>query len=113
MITIYHNPRCSKSREGLEIVEQSGKKYEVIHYLKDPLTYTQLETIIKQLDIAPIALVRKGEAVWKTQYKNTSLTDQQLIQAMADQPKLIERPIVINGSKAIIGRPPSNIKSIL
>ncbi len=113
MITIYHNPRCSKSREGLQILEASGKEYTIHKYFDDPLSYEELEHIISLLKIDPIALVRKGEAIWKEKYKQLSLSSREIIQAMIDHPKLIERPIVIHENQAIIGRPPINIKSIL
>ena len=113
MITIYHNQRCSKSREGLQILEDSGQEYQVQKYLDEPLSYEELKKIITLLAIKPIQLVRKGEAIWKENFKHRSLSAKDLIQAMVDHPKLIERPIVINGNKAIIGRPPSYIKSIL
>ena len=113
MITIYHNPRCSKSRQGLVIVEQSRQPYKVVLYLKDPLNFDEVETIIGQLAIAPLGLVRKGETIWKASFKGTTLTDKEIIQAMVDQPKLIERPIVVHGNRAVIGRPPENIERLL
>lgn len=113
MITIYHNPRCSKSRQGLAIVEQSGKEFEIIKYLDDPISEEKLSTIIKLLKIPPIDLVRKNEAIWKERYKGKKLTDAQIVQAVVETPKLLERPIVINGKKAVVGRPPEIIKSIL
>ncbi|MGS2726052.1 arsenate reductase (glutaredoxin) [Psychroserpens sp. BH13MA-6] len=113
MIKIYHNPRCRKSREGLEIIENSGKDFEVIKYLENPLSETELTSVMSLLDIAPIDLVRKNEAIWKSDYKGKQLSDSEIIKAMVTHPKLIERPIVINGKKAVIGRPPSQIKDIL
>ncbi|MBR9914946.1 MAG: arsenate reductase (glutaredoxin) [Algicola sp.] len=113
MIKIYHNPRCRKSREGLEIIENSGKDFEVVKYLENPLSETELTSVMSVLDIAPIDLVRKNEAIWKSDYKGKQLSDSEIIKAMVAHPKLIERPIVINGKKAIIGRPPSQIKDIL
>ena len=113
MITIYHNPRCAKSREGLQLLESSGNDFQIVKYLDTPFTFNELEELITLLGITPLALVRKGEAIWKTQFKGRELNDTEIIQAMVDYPKLIERPIVVNGKKAIIGRPPSDIKSIL
>ncbi|MCT4629304.1 arsenate reductase (glutaredoxin) [Winogradskyella sp.] len=113
MITIYHNPRCSKSREGLELLEKSGKTFEVVKYLEDNLTKEDLETIIIKLGIQPIDLVRKNEAIWKSDYKGKNLSDKQVIDAMITNPKLIERPIVVNGSKAVIGRPKESISKII
>jgi arsenate reductase len=113
MLKIYHNPRCRKSREGLAILEASGKDFEIVKYLDDPLSVDELTEIIKQLGIAPEKLVRKNEKIWKENYKGKELTDAEIIQAMVDNPKLIERPIVIHNEKAVIGRPPENISSIL
>lgn len=109
MIKIYHNPRCSKSRQGLEILTNSGKPYEIIKYLDNTLSSEDLKKIIDLLDIKPIDLVRKNEAIWKSDFKGKTLSDIQIIDAMVKNPKLIERPIVINGNKATIGRPPEQI----
>lgn len=113
MIKIYHNPRCRKSREGLEILENSGKKFEVIKYLEDIPTKEELRDIINCLDIKPINLVRKNEAIWKENFKSLSLSDEEIIDAMIAHPKLIERPIVVKNSKAVIGRPPTNIDVLI
>ncbi|MEL4308527.1 arsenate reductase (glutaredoxin) [Joostella sp. CR20] len=113
MIKIYHNPRCRKSREGLQIVEESGKEYEVVKYLDDVPSEKELREVINCLGIKPINLVRKNEAIWKDNFKNKILTDDEIIQAMLNHPKLIERPIVIKNNVAVIGRPPENIKAIL
>ena len=110
---IYHNPRCSKSRQGLAILEESGKDFEVVKYLDNPPTFQELTEIIGLLGITPIELVRKNEAIWKENYKGKELSYDQIINAMIENPKLIERPIVINNRKAVIGRPPETIKSIL
>lgn len=113
MIKIYHNNRCSKSRCGLELLEKSGKDFEVVKYLENAPTIKELKDIIKLLNIKPIALVRKNEAIWKEKFKNKDLSDSDIIAAMAEYPKLIERPIVINGNKAVIGRPTELISTIL
>lgn len=113
MIKIYHNPRCSKSREGLSILEESGKEFEIIDYMKTHISENELSNLVKKLNINPIDLVRKNEEIWKQDFKDKNLNDQQIIQAMAKNPKLIERPIVIKGSKAVIGRPPVLIKDLL
>lgn len=113
MIKIYHNPRCRKSREGLELLENSGKTFEVIKYLDDQLTVTDLKDIIDKLNIKPIELVRRNEAIWKSDYKDKTMSDDEIIEAMANHPKLIERPIVINGNNARIGRPADNILEII
>lgn len=113
MIKIYHNPRCSKSRQGLEIVENSSKEFEVVKYLDNTPSEEELKEIISLLDISPIQLVRKNEQIWKDNFKGKELSEIEIIKAMVDNPKLIERPIVINGNKAVIGRPPETIKEII
>ncbi|EMY81786.1 arsenate reductase (glutaredoxin) [Psychroflexus gondwanensis] len=113
MISIYHNPRCKKSREGLTILEDSGQDFETLKYLDDTPSPEDLKIIIKKMGIKPIELVRKQEQIWKEKFKSKDLSDSEIIEALHDFPKLIERPIVINGEKAIIGRPPEDIKGIL
>lgn len=113
MIQIYHNNRCRKSRAGLELLEKSGKDFEVVQYLEDIPSKQDLKKIIDKLGIEPIELVRKNEAIWKENFKGKDLTDDDIIQAMVDFPKLIERPLVINGEKAVIARPTENILKII
>jgi len=110
---IYHNPRCSKSRESLQILTDLKVNFKVIDYLKTPPSFNEIKEIISLLGIKPIDLVRKNEAIWKENFKNKELSDDDIIQAMANYPKLIERPIVINNNKAVVGRPPQIIKTIL
>ncbi len=113
MIKIYHNNRCRKSREGLEILENSGKEFQIIKYLEDTPSKVELKELIELLGIKPIDLIRKNEAIWKSDFKDKNLNDDEIVDAMIKNPKLIERPIVINGNKAIIGRPPSLILDII
>lgn len=113
MIKIYHNPRCRKSREGLAILESNNKKFEIINYINDLPSVKELKQIIELLGIKPIELVRKNEAIWKDKFKGENLSDDELIQVMVQNPKLIERPIVINGNEAVIGRPPEKILEII
>ncbi len=113
MLKIYHNARCSKSREGLEILKNSGKDFEIKEYLKDPLSENELEQLINKLDITPIQLVRKNEKIWKENYKDKDLSDRELITVMIKNPKLIERPIVEEEKKAVVGRPTSEIEKLL
>lgn|SRR5690554_2973825 len=113
MTTLYHNPRCSKSRETLEILNEKGEEVNVIHYLKTPPTTDELRNLISLLKIKPIELIRTQEAEWKENFKDKNLSDDELIEAMIAFPKLIERPIVVKNSKAIIGRPPQKIIDIL
>lgn len=112
MIKIYHNNRCSKSREGVAILENSGEKFEIIKYLEDVPAEEELKEIIRLLSIKPIDLVRKNEKVWKENFKGKTLSDNEVITAMIENPKLIERPIVINGDRAVVGRPPESINKI-
>ncbi|MFD0992130.1 arsenate reductase (glutaredoxin) [Tenacibaculum geojense] len=113
MIKIYHNPRCSKSRQGVAILEESNVEFETIKYLDQTLTKDELVEIISLLEIKPIELVRKNEKIWKESFKSKELTDDEIINAMIENPKLIERPIVVNNKKAVIGRPPENINRII
>lgn len=113
MIKIYHNPRCSKSRQGVELLEKSGNDFEIIKYLEEVPTESELTEIIKLLNISPINLVRKNEKIWKENFKGKELSDKEMIIAMVENPKLIERPIVINNNKAVIGRPLENISTII
>ena len=110
---IYHNNRCSKSRQGLSILEDSNQKFEVVNYLDNPPTKKELKEILNMLGFTPIQLVRKNESIWKENYKNKELSDDDIINAMHEHPKLIERPIIVKGNKAVIGRPPENINSLL
>ncbi len=110
---IYHNPRCTKSRQGLALLKESGSDFEVIEYLKNPLSQEDLKGILKKLNIPAIDLVRKNEAIWKEQFKNKNLSEEAIIEAMVSNPKLIERPIVEKGDSAVIGRPTEKINEIL
>lgn len=111
---IYHNPRCSKSRQTLSLLEENNVTPVVVEYLKTPPTTDELATIIAQLGITPRGLLRKGEAIYKELgLADTSISDEALIQAMCDNPKLIERPIVIKDGKAKIGRPPESVLDIV
>jgi arsenate reductase len=113
MITIYHNSRCSKSREGVCFLENTKKSFQIINYLENIPTKEELKELLQKLNISPIELVRKKETIWISNYKNKNLTDDEIIQAMIDNPKLIERPIIVNGNKAVIARPTERINEIL
>ncbi|KAA2217336.1 arsenate reductase (glutaredoxin) [Maribacter flavus] len=113
MIKIYHNPRCRKSREGLEILENSGKEFEVVKYLEDVPSKEELRQVLQCLGISAENLVRKNETIWKENYRNRLLTEEEILDAMIENPKLIERPIVIKNNTAVIGRPPENIKTLI
>ena len=109
---IYHNPRCSKSRDTLKILLSKTNEITVINYLKNPMTFDELKNIIEKLSIQPIELIRKNESIWKENYKSKKLNNNEIIQIMLDKPKLMERPIVTNNKKAVIGRPPENVLSL-
>jgi arsenate reductase len=114
-ITFYHNPRCSKSRETLKLVEDLGMKPEIIHYLDTPPTAQQLAVLLKKLGFSDARqLMRTKEECYKALgLDNSALSQEALIQAMAENPKLIERPIVVAGEHARLGRPPEQVKEIL
>jgi arsenate reductase len=114
MVTIYHNPRCSKSRQTLELLRGRGIEPEIVEYLKTPPSKTQLGKILKMLDMAPRDLMRKKEAPYKDNgLDDPGLSRDALIQAMVDNPVLIERPVVVTGGKAALGRPPEAVLDIL
>lgn len=113
MITIYHNPKCSKSREGLKVLETSGQEYKIREYLKEPLSNEELGDLLTKLKMAPIELVRTDEKIWKENYRDRDLNDEELIQVMVKNPKLIQRPIVEKNGTAVVGRPASNIENLL
>lgn len=113
MLTIYHNPRCGKSREGLQFLESLHEPFTIIKYLDAPLTRDALKDIIKKLGIKPIALVRTKENIWKEKFADKKLSSAQVIAALIKYPQLMERPIVINGDKAVIARPAGKVKEIL
>lgn len=113
-IRILHNPRCSKSRQTLALLEEKGISPEIVLYLEDTPGAEELADILKKLDISARELLRKGEQDYKDlNLGNADLTENQLIEAMVTHPKLIERPIVIKGSKAIIGRPPEQVLELI
>ncbi|HAW53051.1 MAG TPA: arsenate reductase (glutaredoxin) [Flavobacteriales bacterium] len=110
---IYHNPRCRKSRETLEIIRSKGVEPFWTEYLKEPLSVDQLKEIIEKLGINPSQLLRKGEAIYKEEFKGKELSEEEWIYAMAEYPELMERPVVMKGKKAILGRPPENVNELL
>lgn len=111
---IYHNPRCGKSRQTLALIEEAGIEPEVIEYLKTPPTAEELDAILKKLKLEPQELMRKGEAIYKElKLAERELSRHEAIAVMLEHPKLIERPIVVQGRKAVLGRPPENVKELL
>ena len=113
MIQIFHNPRCTKSRESLVFLDELGKKYEIIKYLEVAPSVAELEQIIQKLGIQPIDLVRKKEKIWIEKYRNSHLTEVEILVILSENPILIERPIIINGNKAVIGRPKEAVSTII
>ena len=113
-VKIYHNPRCSKSRQTLQLLQEQGVEPEVIEYLKTPPDRNTLKAILKQLQLSPRDLMRRKEAEYKEHHlDDPSLSDEQLIDAMLKYPKLIERPIVVTGKGVALGRPPENVLEVL
>ena len=112
--TIYHNPRCSKSRQTLQLLEDNGVEPAVVLYLEQPPTRAQLITLLSKLKLSPRELLRKGEDEYKAlDLANPEVEDEELLDAMVAHPKLIERPIVVRGERAVLGRPPENILKLL
>ena len=109
MIQIYHNSRCGKSRNCVALIEKTKREFEVINYLTNPPTSDELNSIIEKLKIKPIDLVRQKEKIWVDHVRDLHLNEQQIVQAMVENPILIERPIVILGDKAIMGRELENV----
>jgi len=111
MLTIYHNPRCSKSRQTLALIEENSQEVTIVEYLKAPLDESTIKSLLSLLNISPIEMMRVKETEFKEQgLKNAD--DKELIQAMVNTPKLIERPIVTSDNKAVIGRPPENVLTL-
>jgi arsenate reductase len=113
-VTIYHNPRCSKSRQTLALLEEKGVKPKIVEYLKAPPSVAELKRVLKKLGLSPRDIVRKGEAVYaELGLKDKDVSDDDLIKLMAANPILIERPIVVSGGKAALGRPPEAVLKIV
>lgn len=112
MLTIYHNPRCSKSRQTLALIEENNQPVTIIEYLKTPLNANQIEQLLKLLKLSARDIMRTKDAEYKEQ-NLANASDAELIVAMVATPKLMERPIVTNGKSAIIGRPPENVLSLI
>lgn len=113
MIEIFHNNRCSKSRCALQYLEDSKLEFKIVHYLQDVPSVEELSILMKKLGLKPIELVRKNESIYKEQFKNGSYSDEKWLQILHEFPILIERPIVIQGNKAIIARPPELVLGFL
>lgn len=112
-MNFYHNARCTKSREALQLLQDKNINPEIIEYMKEPLTPADLEYILDKLDMDAIDLVRKKEAIWKEEFADKELTEDEVILAMIEYPQLMERPILVNGDKAKVGRPPEDVLEIV
>lgn len=112
MFYIYHNNRCRKSREALQFLENLNQPFEVVYYLETPPTQIQLKSILSKLSISAIELVRKNETIWKENYKGQTFSEEELIKIMCENPKLVERPIVIKDNKAVVARPADEIAKL-
>ena len=112
-ITIYHNPRCSKSRAACALIAESGVEAEVIDYLTTTPSRDELRVLLAQLGMRASEIVRRGEAVFKENYQGRELSEEQWLDALIAHPILIERPIVVCGEKAVIGRPPEKVLELL
>lgn len=113
MLKIFHNPRCRKSCEAINLLDTTDVTYEVVLYLNTTPTPVELQKLLSLLKMSPLDLVRKQEAIWKENYKGQDWTHDQLIQILCDNPKLIERPIIFDEQKAVVGRPIENLKTLL
>jgi arsenate reductase len=111
--TIYHNPKCTKSRATLALLNERGIEPRIVEYLKTPPTAAELGAIVAKLGIRPEQLVRKGEEIYKSTYAGKTLNDSEWLEVMALHPVLIERPIVVAAGRAVLGRPPENVKQLL
>lgn len=109
---VYHNPRCTKSRQALQYLDEKGATYETIEYLKEIPTKSEMKAVLKKLGISAESLLRKNEADYKENFKGKDLSEDEWIDAMLQYPKLIERPIVIKGDKAVVARPTEEIDSL-
>ena len=112
-IKIYHNPRCSKSRQALALLRENGIEPEIVEYLNAPPSEADLDALLDKLGLEPEALMRKGEDEYKAHVKGRTLSRNEAIALMVKYPKLIERPIVVAGSKAVLGRPPERVLEII
>ena len=113
MLTIYHNPRCRKSRETLAIINDNGGNAEIVEYLKTPPSVAELSKLLQKLNMGPQDIIRKGETLYKEKYKGMNFSDEEWLTVLHENPVLIERPIVVKGNKAVIGRPPENVLELL
>ena len=110
---IYHNPRCRKSREGLKYLQDKGIDVQIIDYLKNPVSFSELKEIVMKLGTKPIDIIRTQEEYYKKNLKGRNFTDEEWLKIIVENPKLLQRPIVVEKHKAVIGQPPENINQLL
>lgn len=110
---MYHNPRCRKSREALQLLQERGIEPEIVEYMKQVPTADELRAVLKKLDMKAEELLRRNETVFREQYKGRDLTEEQWVEAMVAHPVLIERPIAVKGTRAIVGRPPEKVLELV
>lgn len=113
MIEVYHNNRCGKSREVIKILEASGKSFKIKKYLENPPSFEELQSLLKKLNYSPLQLVRQKELIWIEKYKSKQISDEEIVNALIENPILIERPIVIIGDKAIVARPSEKLNGFI
>ena len=112
MIKIFHNNRCKKSREGLEFLKSKTSDFEIVDYLNNPPNADEMKTVLNQLGMTALEMVRKNEDIWKQKFKGKEMSEEEIINAMIKNPKLIERPIIIKDGKAVLARPVENIEKL-
>ncbi len=113
MLKIYHNPRCSKSREACSIIIETGNKLQIVDYLKAPLKEHEIKSLLVKLGMRAEQIIRKDESLFKENFANIKRTESQWVKILANNPILVERPIIVKGNKAVLGRPPENIYKLL
>lgn len=112
MIKIYHNPRCKKSRAGLQHLQHKGLEFEVVEYLKEGLSEEELKEVLMKMNVSPFELVRTQEEVYRKQLKGREFTDEEWVKIMVENPKLIKRPLVVKEYKAVWADPPEEMDAI-
>ena len=110
---IYHNPRCRKSRESLQIIQESKIDFHIIEYLKNPISKSEIKILLKMLNISALDLIRKEEKIFKSRYKGKTLSEEDYINILYRYPILMQRPIIVKDNRAVLGRPPINILDLL
>ncbi|MGB2136765.1 MAG: arsenate reductase (glutaredoxin) [Flavobacteriaceae bacterium] len=112
-LTVYHNPRCRKSREAIQYLEDKGVSFDIIKYLEQSFDKNTLGEVLKKIDKKPSEILRKNEVLWKQEYASKNLSEDQILQLLVEQPKLIERPIVTTTDKGVLARPIENLMEFL